>query len=253
MGLVMPYLPAMLKTGVGAFSGGMTEVMCEPLAAYVRHRGGIVTTGVRAQSLLGGSSAITGVLSDHGELEAGHVVVATSPGPATALIDSALTNHPFFDGMRALPTTPTVSFQAETTRPLLQDDSPLFAPGTEIEFLAEQSRTTFPESTGRLSVTMAHPDQVWDLSTGELATLVTREAARVGIYLDGQILDARTVRTNDFYDLGVGHEHLRPPQHTPVPGLTLAGDYTRQRYLATMEGATFSGELAARSVLGRAT
>jgi 15-cis-phytoene desaturase len=30
--------------------------------------------------------------------------------------------------------------------------------------------------------------------------------------------------------------------------LTLAGDYTRQPYLATMEGAVVSGQIAARTV-----
>jgi 15-cis-phytoene desaturase len=36
-----------------------------------------------------------------------------------------------------------------------------------------------------------------------------------------------------------------------VPGLTLAGDYTQQKYLATMEGAVHSGELAASDVSQR--
>ena len=52
----------------------------------------------------------------------------------------------------------------------------------------------------------------------------------------------------DFYSLSPGNDGLRPPQATPVEGLTLAGDYTRQLYLATMEGAVVSGRLAARAV-----
>ena len=52
----------------------------------------------------------------------------------------------------------------------------------------------------------------------------------------------------DFYSLSPGTDALRPPQQTPVAGLTLAGDYTRQEYLGTMEGAVVSGRLAARAV-----
>ena len=52
----------------------------------------------------------------------------------------------------------------------------------------------------------------------------------------------------DFYSLSPGNDALRPPQETPIPGLTLAGDYTRQQYLATMEGAVVSGRRAARAV-----
>lgn len=253
MGVLMPYLPTLLKTGVGAFSGGMTEVMTGRLAAYIRGHGGVVSTGVRARALAGTSERIRGVITDRGEADVDEVVVATSLGPAKSLVDSALAEHPYFDGMRALPSTPAVTFQAETTHPVLPTDAPLFAPGTAIGCLAEQSRTTFKGSAGRISVIMANPHEVRDLTTAELADLVTDEAARVGVYLEGQILNARTVHIDDdFYDMGVGHERLRPPQHTPIPGLTLAGDYTRQKYLATMEGAVYSGSLAAKSILERA-
>jgi 15-cis-phytoene desaturase len=40
-------------------------------------------------------------------------------------------------------------------------------------------------------------------------------------------------------------EALRSSQKTRVHGLMLAGDYTAQRYLATMEGAVMSGRRAA--------
>lgn len=41
----------------------------------------------------------------------------------------------------------------------------------------------------------------------------------------------------------------RPTQRTPVPNFYLAGDYTKQRYLASMEGAIYSGKLAAKAVV----
>jgi 15-cis-phytoene desaturase len=46
-----------------------------------------------------------------------------------------------------------------------------------------------------------------------------------------------------------GTEPMRPEQQTPVPGLYLAGDYTKQPFTATMEGAVISGRLAAEAVL----
>ena len=52
----------------------------------------------------------------------------------------------------------------------------------------------------------------------------------------------------EFYRLTPGSEQLKPSQETPIPGLTLAGDYTKQKYLATMEGAVYSGKLAAKAV-----
>ena len=40
----------------------------------------------------------------------------------------------------------------------------------------------------------------------------------------------------------------RPTQRTPIKNFYLAGDYTKQKYLASMEGAVYSGKLAAEAV-----
>lgn len=44
----------------------------------------------------------------------------------------------------------------------------------------------------------------------------------------------------------------RPSQETPIPNFVLAGDWTRQRYLGSMEGAVLAGKLAAEVVALRA-
>ena len=43
-------------------------------------------------------------------------------------------------------------------------------------------------------------------------------------------------------------EPARPLQRSPIPRFYLAGDYTKQKYLASMEGAVLSGKLAAQAV-----
>jgi zeta-carotene desaturase len=45
-----------------------------------------------------------------------------------------------------------------------------------------------------------------------------------------------------------GMEAKRPPTHTRIPNLYLAGDWTRSGWPATMEGAVRSGYLAAEAV-----
>ncbi len=45
-----------------------------------------------------------------------------------------------------------------------------------------------------------------------------------------------------------GCQKLRPDQKTPISNFFLAGDYTMQRYLASMEGAVLSGKLCADKV-----
>jgi zeta-carotene desaturase len=44
----------------------------------------------------------------------------------------------------------------------------------------------------------------------------------------------------------------RPPQKTPVSNFFLAGSYTQQDYIDSMEGATLSGRQAAKAILENA-
>jgi uncharacterized protein with NAD-binding domain and iron-sulfur cluster len=45
-----------------------------------------------------------------------------------------------------------------------------------------------------------------------------------------------------------GMDRYRPDQATTVPNFFLCGDYTRQDYLASMEGAVLSGKRAAQRI-----
>jgi zeta-carotene desaturase len=54
-----------------------------------------------------------------------------------------------------------------------------------------------------------------------------------------------------LYREAPGMEPYRPEQRTPVANFYLAGSYTRQDYIDSMEGATMSGRLAAAAILGR--
>ena len=52
-----------------------------------------------------------------------------------------------------------------------------------------------------------------------------------------------------LYREAPGMDPYRPPQQTPVSNFFLAGSYTQQDYIDSMEGATISGKQAARAVL----
>ena len=54
-----------------------------------------------------------------------------------------------------------------------------------------------------------------------------------------------------LYREAPGMEPYRPDQTTPVGNFFLAGSYTKQDYIDSMEGATMSGRLAAAAILGR--
>ena len=54
-----------------------------------------------------------------------------------------------------------------------------------------------------------------------------------------------------LYREAPGMEPYRPDQTTPVTNFFMAGSYTKQDYIDSMEGATMSGRLAAAAILGR--
>src|SRR5207245_625802 len=86
------------------------------------------------------------------------------------------------------------------------------------------------------------------LAPEKILELALEDADRLGLTVRGHVRRYRVVtHTDDFYSLAPGKDHLRPEQTTPVTGLSLAGDYTRQPYVATMEGAVISGRLAAEA------
>ena len=52
-----------------------------------------------------------------------------------------------------------------------------------------------------------------------------------------------------LYREAPGMDPYRPAQKTPVPNFFLAGSYTQQDYIDSMEGATLSGRQAAQAML----
>ena len=73
---------------------------------------------------------------------------------------------------------------------------------------------------------------------------------RQGIDVSGRVINSAVVRhASEFYCLEPGSEIKRPFQHTSVPGLALAGDYTRQSHICSMEGAVVSGRRAIDSLV----
>ena len=56
-----------------------------------------------------------------------------------------------------------------------------------------------------------------------------------------------------LYREAPGMDPYRPDQKTPIPNFFLAGSYTQQDYIDSMEGATLSGHRAARAILNNST
>eukprot|EP01023_Acetabularia_acetabulum_P008111 TRINITY_DN1351_c0_g1_i8.p2 TRINITY_DN1351_c0_g1~~TRINITY_DN1351_c0_g1_i8.p2 ORF type:complete len:132 (+),score=25.70 TRINITY_DN1351_c0_g1_i8:1-396(+) len=61
---------------------------------------------------------------------------------------------------------------------------------------------------------------------------------------------AKIIKTSrSVYKATTGREAVRPSQKSPISNFYLAGDFTSQKYLASMEGAIFSGKLATEKII----
>lgn len=238
------------KMRVGAFMGGMTEVMCLPIGKTIEKNRGMVKTNTPVQKLLIEHKAVVGVIANGKKIRAKHVIVAASLAPAQEIIRQSFTNTKPFQKMLQLTSMPTVTIQCELKRRSMEMDRTTFGPGTCWASFAEQSQTTFRHVPGRLSIILTSPAKYLKMTDNQILKETIRDGKRLGIDIEDAITDFRVIRIPmDFYSLEPGNEQLRPPQKTAIPGLTLAGDYTKQPYLGTMEGAVRSGKLAAEQII----
>jgi len=248
-GLFAPAIPKFYKMRAGAFLGGMTEVMCLPIANEVEKKGGEILYNQRVEGVLMEGGAAVGVRTEKGERWMAENVVLAVPISAAKEILAPLKNEESLKDFFALPTMSAVTFQLEMDKPALKKDITSFGPETTLVSFAEQSRSTFRGSDGRLSVVLGEPEKYVGYTAEETLESVLSQAQQLGMDLNGHVLCYRKVNhENDFHTLRKGFQHLRPTQKTRIRGLFLAGDYTKTKYFATMEGAVVSGKKAAKAV-----
>jgi 15-cis-phytoene desaturase len=251
------FAPALeaLKRGltmrVGAFNGGMTEVMMRPLADAIERLGGTVQTKSPVTKLLIEGGAISGVEVGRAHVTANAVVLATSLKPAQTLLQRGLSGHSWLKPMLSLPSLSAVTLQCELDHALFPTDHTHFS-NTAVCCFGEQSHTTFRHVPGRLSAILYPPEHFLTMDPDAVLRRVETDCEGMGIPLKGHVTRHRVIaHPHDFYAMKPGSEALRPTQETPIPGLTLAGDYTKQPFSASMEGAAISGVRAAEAVLAQ--
>jgi 15-cis-phytoene desaturase len=164
---------------LGAFKGGMTEVMITPIVRTIESRGGKVSPDMPVSKLLTADGRVIGVQLVSGEeLLASHVVVATPLHVAQILVSEVMSTDP----MLRLPTLSAATIQFELDAPVLPSDRTNFSP-TGMCCFAEQSRTTFTEVPGRLSAILYPAAEFLSLPPDEVAERVFSFAESLNIPL----------------------------------------------------------------------
>ncbi len=242
---------------VGFLDGAPADRLHWPLARYIAAHGGRVETGMRVVGLeLGADGAIAGARLADGTLRRAAAYVLAAPlHSARQILPAALRRYPAFDALWKLRSVPVMNAQIWLDRYVSTVDNLFFtahAPFSVFADLAVTAPAEYDRHGGSLiSMAIAPAAPLWGLSDDEI--LARCRAALVDLWpaaADAQVRKATLVRIpNSIYRESPGSDRYRPDQRTPVPNLFLAGDYTRQDYMASMEGAVRSGRHAARALL----
>nr|BBD75422.1 phytoene desaturase [Euglena gracilis] len=247
--------------------GNQPDRLCAPLKSHIEARGGEVRVGQRVQRIvLRPDGSVDHLrLVDGQRVEADVYVSAMPVDVVKLLLPGEWKAMPYFQQLQNLEGIPVINLQLWFDRKLRCENQLMFSRSPLLSVYADMSRTCreyYDPNRSMLELVfapcspVAGADRDWIAQTDEEIVAATMgELARVfpdEIAADGskaRLLKAAVVRTpRSVYAAVVGRNKYRPRQATPVPNFVLAGDYTMQRFLGSMEGAVLSGKLAAETV-----
>ena len=137
-------------------------------------------------------------------------------------------------------------------------DNLLYSPDVEFSCFADLAITSpgdyYKEGEGSLMQCVLTPGDKWmPVSTEAIAMETIKQVKK--LFPSAANLECtwwNVVKLGkSLYREGPGMDVFRPSQVTPVPNFFLAGSYTFQDYIDSMEGATKSGMLCADAILAR--
>ncbi|QEY32883.1 15-cis-phytoene desaturase [Synechococcus sp. RSCCF101] len=251
--------------------GAPPERLCQPIVDSVRQRGGEVhLRRPLREILLADDGSVAGFriaeLGDGGAADAGSCVIeadayvsALPVDPFKLLLPESWSAMPFFKKLDGLRGVPVINIHLWFDRKLTDIDHLLFSRSDLLSVYADMSNTCreYEDPNRSMLELVFAPAKDWigrsddaiiEATMGELRKLFPNHFEGPDPAL---LRKAKVVKTPlSVYKTTPGCQQLRPSQATPIRNFFLAGDYTMQRYLASMEGAVLSGKLCAATVDG---
>jgi 15-cis-phytoene desaturase len=253
--------------------GNQPDRLCAPMREHIERRGGEVRTGapVREFRLHEDGSVAAVVLRDGTEVVADEYVSAMPVDVFKRLVPKAWATQPFFRQIDELEGIPVINLQLWFDRKLSTLDGLCFSRSPLLSVYADMSTcckeyadpdksmlelvfAPCSPAAGAKENWIGKPDEaIVEATMAELARLFPTEIGP-GAPGGGAVLTKSTVVKvpRSVYAAVPGRNRYRPSQVTPVANFTLAGDWTAQKFLGSMEGAILGGKLAAEVVADRA-
>jgi 15-cis-phytoene desaturase len=249
---------------IAFLDGSPTERLCQPLADYIGDRGGEirVSTALKQIKLRPDQSVESLVVKDlingrEEEITADLYVSALSVDVLKVLLPSPWQEIPYFQKLEGLEGVPVINLHLWFDRKLTDVDHLLFSRSELLSVYADMSNTcrAYADPERSMLELVLAPAKDWiDRSEAEIIDATLVELKRLfPDHFSGespaQLRKYKIVKTpRSVYTASPGRQACRPTQISPIPNFFLAGSYTLQRYLGSMEGAVLSGKLAAQAI-----
>jgi 15-cis-phytoene desaturase len=249
--------------------GAPPERLCQPMVDYVTERGGEVHLNAPLKEIvLRDDGSVDGFLLRGLDGESDRMVTADTyvsampVDPLKVLLPEPWREMDYFKQLDGLEGVPVINIHLWFDRKLTDIDHLLFSRSPLLSVYADMSNTCREyENPDRsmLELVLA-PANDWITKPDEDILAATLEELKKLFpqHFTGeapaQLLKYKVVKTpRSVYKATPGRQQYRPSQTTPIENFYLTGDYTMQRYLASMEGAVLSGKLTAQAISRRQT
>ncbi|KAI5350221.1 PREDICTED: 15-cis-phytoene desaturase [Prunus dulcis] len=242
--------------------GSPPERLCAPIVDHIQSLGGEVRINSRIQRIeLNKDGTVKSFVLNNGSMiEADAYVFATPVDILKLLLPDNWKEIPYFKKLEKLVGVPVINVHIWFDRKLKNTyDHLLFSRSPLLSVYADMSVTCkeyYNPNQSMLELVFAPAEEWISCSDSEIIDATLKELAKLfpdEIAADqskAKILKYHVVKTpRSVYKTVPGCEPCRPLQRSPLEGFYLAGDYTKQKYLASMEGAVLSGKLCAQAIV----
>ncbi|KAJ8755183.1 hypothetical protein K2173_018981 [Erythroxylum novogranatense] len=242
--------------------GNPPERLCMPIVDHIQSLGGEVRLNSRIKKIeLNNDGTVRSfALSSGDSIEGDVYVFATPVDILKLLLPDDWKEIPYFNKLEKLIGVPVINVHIWFDRKLKNTyDHLLFSRSPLLSVYADMSVTCkeyYNANQSMLELVFAPAEEWISCSDAEIIDATMKELAKLfpdEIAADqskAKILKYHVVKTpRSVYKTVPNCEPCRPVQRSPVQGFYLAGDYTKQKYLASMEGAVLSGKLCAQAII----
>ncbi|KAL7565028.1 hypothetical protein ACA910_020740 [Epithemia clementina (nom. ined.)] len=262
--------------------GNQPDRLCAPMVQHIEARGGKVLLNSPIQEIVtNDDGSIEHLKLRSGEIvEADEYVSAMPVDIVKRMVPEKWQTMPYFRQFDELEGIPVINLHLWFDRKLSSVDHLCFSRSPLLSVYADMSTTCkeyhddkasmlelvfapcSPLAGGNVNWISKSDEEIIDATMGELARLFPTEiaadptwpaTANQGPQGQAKLRKYAVVKVpRSVYAAIPGRNKYRPSQNTPIPNLTMAGDWTSQKFLGSMEGAVLGGKLAAEVVCKKA-